>query len=72
MRRMHRGKVCSYCVDHSIYIDYKDLERLRHYVSDSGKILPRRVTGNCAKHQRMLAVALKRARMLALLPFRVV
>jgi small subunit ribosomal protein S18 len=69
-RRFHRGKVCQFCVDKSIYIDYKDLERLRGYVTDSGKILPRRITGNCASHQRMTTTALKRARMVALLPYK--
>lgn len=69
-RRFHRGKVCQFCVDKAIYIDYKDLERLRGYVTDTGKILPRRITGNCASHQRMTTVALKRARMMALLPFK--
>jgi small subunit ribosomal protein S18 len=69
-RRFHRGKVCQFCVDHTIYVDHKDLERLRRYIADSGKILPRRVTGNCARHQRMINVALKRARMMALMPFR--
>jgi len=70
-RRFHRGKVCQFCVDKAIYVDYKDLERLRMYVTDSGKILPRRITGACARHQRMINVALKRARNLALLPFKV-
>src|SRR5512133_3109837 len=65
-RRFHRGKVCQFCVDKSMYIDYKDLERLRNYVADGGKILPRRITGNCATHQRMTNTALKRARMMAL------
>lgn len=69
-RRFHRGKVCGFCVDKTIYLDYKDLERLRRYVTDRGKILPRRVTGNCALHQRMLTTSLKRARHLALLPFK--
>jgi small subunit ribosomal protein S18 len=69
-RRFHRGKVCQFCVDKAQYIDYKDLERLRNYVADGGKILPRRITGNCARHQRMTNVALKRARMMALLPFK--
>lgn len=69
-RRFHRGKVCQFCVDKMHYIDYKDLERLRNYVADGGKILPRRITGNCATHQRMTNVALKRARMMALLPFK--
>ncbi len=68
---MHRGrkKVCSFCVDRSDYIDYKDVTKLRRYLSDRSKIIPRRVTGTCAKHQRELTVAIKRARILALLPF---
>jgi small subunit ribosomal protein S18 len=70
-RRFHRGKVCQFCVEKAIYIDYKDLEHLRGYVTDSGKILPRRITGNCAHHQRMTTTALKRARMVALLPYKV-
>jgi small subunit ribosomal protein S18 len=61
--------VCAFCVDHVTEIDYKDLGRLRRYVSDRGKIEPRRKTGTCAKHQRRLTIALKRARFLALLPY---
>jgi small subunit ribosomal protein S18 len=64
-----RKKVCQFCADKSKEIDYKDLNRLRRYVTDRGKILPRRVTGNCAKHQRQVTIAIKRARMVALLPF---
>lgn len=68
-RSYNRRKVCSFCVDHITEIDYKDLGRLRRYISDRGKIEPRRKTGTCAKHQRRLTIALKRARMLALLPY---
>lgn len=68
-RNYNRRKVCAFCVDHVTEIDYKDLGRLRRYVSDRGKIEPRRKTGTCAKHQRRLTIALKRARMLALLPY---
>jgi small subunit ribosomal protein S18 len=68
-RRFHRGKVCQFCVDKAIYIDYKDLERLSRHVSQHGKILPRRMTGTCSRHMRMLNSAIKRARMMALLPF---
>ena len=71
-RRGHftpRRKVCAFCVDHMDYIDYKDVARLRRYVSDRGKIEPGRKTGTCARHQRRLTVALKRARHIALLPF---
>ena len=63
-----KPKVCSFCVDKSA-IDYKDIAKLRKYVSDRGKIEPRRRTGVCAKHQRRLALAIKRARFLALLPY---
>lgn len=68
-RYIPKRKVCQFCVDKTDYIDYKEPARLRRYVSDRGKIEPRRKTGTCAKHQRSLAVALKRARHLALLPF---
>lgn len=64
-----RRKVCVFCVDKVTDIDYKDVNRLRRFVSDRGKIEPRRRTGTCAKHQRILATAIKRARHLALLPF---
>lgn len=64
-----RRKVCAFCVDKIDDIDYKDVARLRRYLSDRGKIEPRRKTGTCAKHQRCLTVAIKRARHVALLPF---
>lgn len=64
-----RRKVCYFCVDGVDYIDYKDLDTLSRYVSDRGKIRPSRQTGVCAKHQRLLAKAIKRARHMALLPF---
>jgi len=67
--RFGRRRVCSFCVDKVVSIDYKEASRLRRYISDRGKIEPRRKTGTCAKHQRMLTLALKRARHLALLPF---
>ena len=67
--RFGRRRVCSFCVDKAESIDYKDPGKLRRYVSDRGKIEPRRKTGTCARHQRMLTIALKRARHLALLPF---
>ena len=67
--RKGRRKVCSFCVDKSGAIDYKDVAKLRRFISERGKILPRRVTGTCARHQRDLTVAIKRARHLALLPF---
>jgi small subunit ribosomal protein S18 len=64
-----RRKVCSFCVEHVDVIDYKDVGRLRRFLSDRGRIEPKRKLGTCAKHQRALSVALKRARHLALLPF---
>ena len=64
-----RKKVCVYCADKNAVIDYKDVNKLKRYVSERGKILPRRITGNCAKHQRALTVAIKRARHLALMPY---
>ena len=64
-----KRKVCSFCVDKIDRIDYKDAPRLRRYLSERGKILPRRITGTCAKHQRQLTLAIKRARHSALLPF---
>ncbi len=67
-KRQHR-KVCSFCMEKVSYIDYKEVSRLRRFVSDRGKILPRRVTGTCARHQRPLTVALERARAIALLPY---
>ena len=64
-----RDRVCSFCVDKIDTIDYKDVARLRRFVSERAKILPRRVTGTCARHQRELTVAIKRARQIALMPF---
>ena len=64
-----RRKVCAFCLDRVREIEYKDVPRLRRYISDRGKIEPRRKTGTCAKHQRRLSVALKRARHMALLPY---
>jgi small subunit ribosomal protein S18 len=64
-----KRKVCFFCRDKVVYIDYKDPVKLRPYISDRGKISPRRKSGTCAKHQRALALAIKRARHLALLPF---
>ena len=62
-------KVCTFCVDKVDYIDYKDVNKLRKFTSERSKILPRRVTGTCAKHQRELTTAIKRARYVALLPY---
>ena len=64
-----RKKVCVFCADKNAVIDYKDVNKLKRYISERGKILPRRITGNCAKHQRALTVAIKRARHIALLPY---
>ena len=67
--RKGKKKVCAFCVDKIENIDYKDVPRLRRYLSERAKIVPRRVTGTCAHHQRQLTVAVKRARHLALLPY---
>ncbi len=67
--RRPRRKVCSFCVDKVEKIDYKDVAKLRRYITERGKILPRRISGNCAKHQRQMTTAIKRARNVALLPF---
>jgi small subunit ribosomal protein S18 len=67
--RKTRKKVCGFCVDKIYNIDYKDVSKLRRFISERAKILPRRVTGTCARHQRALTIAIKRARHLALLPF---
>ncbi|MCL2513073.1 MAG: 30S ribosomal protein S18 [Oscillospiraceae bacterium] len=67
--RKMKKKVCSFCVEKSEFIDYKDSVKLRHFMSDRAKILPRRITGTCSKHQRELTTAIKRARYIALLPY---
>ena len=67
--RKGRRKVCAFCVDKVETIDYKDVARLRKFTSDRAKILPRRVTGTCARHQRELTTAIKRARQVALMPY---
>ena len=64
-----RKKVCVFCTEKNAVIDYKDTNKLKRYVSERGKILPRRITGTCAKHQRALTVAIKRARHIALMPY---
>ena len=69
VRPRKRKKVCAFCVDKVTSIDYKDTAKLRKFLSERGKILPRRTTGTCAMHQRQLTVAIKRARQIALLPF---
>lgn len=65
----HRRKVCRFCADSTLVINYKDPESLRHFITERGKIIPRRISGTCAKHQRTLAHAIKRARTIALLPY---
>ena len=67
--RRPRRKVCAFCVDKVENIDYKDAAKLRRFITERGKILPRRISGNCAKHQRQVTIAIKRARNIALLPF---
>ncbi|WP_373370319.1 30S ribosomal protein S18 [Irregularibacter muris] len=67
--RRPKKRVCSFCADKVDHVDYKDIRKLSKYVTERGKILPRRVSGNCAKHQRQLTIAIKRARSIALLPF---
>ncbi|MDY6973091.1 MAG: 30S ribosomal protein S18 [Thermodesulfobacteriota bacterium] len=65
----HKRKVCKFCADSSLVIDYKDIRTLRYFTTERGKITPCRISGNCAKHQRKLSLAIKRARNMALLPF---
>ena len=67
--RRPKRKSCNFCGDKALDISYRDVTRLKKYVSERGKIVPRRISGNCAKHQRLLTVAVKRARVIALLPF---
>ena len=69
-RKTARRKVCQFCIDKATEIDYKDVAKLKKYVTEKGKMLPRRMTGVCAKHQRLLSNAIKRARIAALLPFK--
>jgi small subunit ribosomal protein S18 len=68
-RTYHRRKVCKFCADSTLAIDYKDIKNIRYFITERGKITPSRISGNCAKHQRMLALAIKRARNIALLPY---
>ncbi|MFH1980512.1 MAG: 30S ribosomal protein S18 [Pseudomonadota bacterium] len=68
-RVFHRRKVCRFCADTSLAIDYKETRTLKYFITERGKIIPRRISGTCAKHQRSLTVAIKRARTIALLPF---
>ncbi len=70
VKRVPRKKVCAFCQAKTDVIDYKDVNLLKKYITEGGKILPRRMTGTCAKHQRVLAKAIKRARLVDLLPFK--
>ncbi len=67
--RKPKKRVCNFCIDKVEHIDYKDISKIRRYITERGKIIPRRISGNCAKHQRQLTVAIKRARNIAFLPF---
>lgn len=71
-RPFQRRKVCAFCADSNMKIDYKDVQTLSHFITERGKILPRRISGTCAKHQRELTTAIKRARNIALLPFTII
>ena len=70
-RGFGRRKVCRFCADKTLKVDYKDQGQLKYFVTERGKIIPRRISGNCALHQREVATAIKRARMLAILPYTV-
>jgi small subunit ribosomal protein S18 len=70
-RTMGRRKPCKFCTDEKIKIDYKDVSLLKYFITDRGKLVPRRLSGNCAKHQRFIATSVGRARMIALMPFAV-
>lgn len=70
-RGFGRKKVCRYCADHTAHVDYKNPGELKYFVTERGKIVPRRISGNCAKHQRQVAIAIKRCRNVALLPYTV-
>ena len=70
-RGFARRKVCRFCADKNVVIDYKDPQTLKYFITDRGKIIPRRISGNCAKHQRKVSLHVKRARMIALMPFTV-
>lgn len=70
-RRFIKRKICRFCAERTELIDYKDIKQIRSLITERGKIIPRRISGNCAKHQRQLTVAIKRARNIALLPFTV-
>jgi small subunit ribosomal protein S18 len=67
--RKPKKRVCNFCVDKAVAIEYKETDKLRRFITERGKILPRRISGNCAKHQRLMTEAVKRARNIALLPY---
>ena len=69
--RFRRRKVCRFCADKALKVDYKDQNQMKYFLTERGKIIPRRISGNCAKHQREVATAVKRGRMLAILPYTV-
>lgn len=71
-RGFGRKKVCRFCAEKSAKVDFKDQATLKYFVTERGKIIPRRISGNCAKHQRQIAVAIKRARGIALIPYSVI
>ena len=68
-RIYHRRKVCRFCADSSLVIDYKAIKTIRYFITERGKIIPKRISGTCSKHQRALTHAIKRARTIALLPY---
>jgi small subunit ribosomal protein S18 len=70
-RGFTRRKVCRFCADKTLVIDYKDPQLLKYFITDRGKIIPRRISGNCAKHQRKVALSIRRSRMIALMPYTV-
>ena len=70
-RRRGKKRVCKYCTDKTLVIDYKDAQALKYFITERGKVVPRRISGNCARHQRKVTLAIKRARQVALLPFTV-
>ena len=70
-RRGGKKRICKYCADKTVGIDYKDPQALKYFISERGKVVPRRISGNCARHQRKVTLAIKRARNIALLPFTV-
>src|SRR5262249_39093889 len=70
-RGLARREVIRFCADKNVAIDYKDPQTLKYFITDRGKVIPRRISGNCAKHQRKVSTAIKRARMIALMPFTV-